>query len=173
MLYDKKIELKKLSVNDGLDIYNLLQDIPKEENGFNNSANGLTYEEYKDWLVKRDNYSNQVELLDGWRVPDTLFFLYVDGVPVGYGSIRHFLTDALREVGGHIGYCISPKYRSKGYGKELLKRLIVEARKIGIDDILVTANIDNYASQKVALSNGGVETKRTDERTYFWIYANK
>ena len=92
---------------------------------------------------------------------------------LGYGSIRHFLTDALREVGGHIGYCISPKYRSKGYGKELLKRLIVEARKIGIDDILVTANIDNYASQKVALANGGVETKRTDERTYFWIYANK
>ncbi len=173
MLDDKKIELKKLSVNDGLDIYNLLQDIPKEENGFNNSANGLTYEEYKDWLVKRDNYSNQVGLLDGWRVPDTLFFLYVDGVPVGYGSIRHFLTDALREVGGHIGYCISPKYRSKGYGKELLKRLIVEARKLGIDDILVTANIDNYASQKVALANGGVETKRTDERTYFWIYANK
>ena len=52
MLDDKKIELKKLSVKDGLDIYNLLQDIPKEENGFNNSANGLTYEEYKDWLVK-------------------------------------------------------------------------------------------------------------------------
>ena len=170
MSEDRRIELKKLSVNDGRDIYNLLQDIPKEETGFNNSANGLTYEE---WLVKRDNYSKQAGLLDGWRVPDTLFFLYVDGVPVGYGSIRHFLTDALREIGGHIGYCISPKYRSKGYGKELLKRLIIEARKIGIDDILVTANIDNYASQKVALANGGIETKRTAERVYFWIYANK
>lgn len=166
------IELKRLSVDDGMDIYNLLQDIPKEENGFNNSASGLTYEQYKEWLVKRQNYSTQVGLLDGWRVPDTLFFLYVDGVPVGYGSIRHFLTDALRELGGHIGYCISPKYRSKGYGKELLKRLIVEARKIGIGDILVTVNITNFASQKVALANGGKETRRTTERVYFWFYEN-
>ena len=32
---------------------------------------------------------------------------------------RHFLTDVLREVGGHIGYCISPLYRKKEYGKEI------------------------------------------------------
>ena len=38
------IELKKLSAEDGRDIYELLQEIPKEENGFGNNANGMTYE---------------------------------------------------------------------------------------------------------------------------------
>ena len=163
-------ELRKLSINDGIDVYNLLQDIPKEENGFGNKVNGLTYDEYKEWLVKRDQYSNQVGILDGWRVPETTFFLYVDGIPVGIGSIRHFLTDALKEVGGHIGYCISPKYRQKGYGKEILKRLIIEARGIGITDILITTNLDNFASQKVILANGGKEIDRSSEHIHFWIY---
>ena len=164
------IELKRLSINDGIDIYNLLQDIPQEENGFFNRANGMTYDEYKEWLIEKDENSKQDGLLDGWRVPATTFFLYVDGIPVGTGSIRHFLTDALRNVGGHIGYAISPKYRNHGYGKEILKNLILEARKLGIKDILVTTNINNYASQKVVLSNGGIETNRNEERAYFWIH---
>ena len=164
------IELRKLSINDGLDVYNMLQDIPLDENGYHNSANGITYEEYKEWLVKKEKDANQVGIIDGWRVPQTTFVLYVEGVPVGYGSIRHFLTDALREVGGHIGYCISPLYRKKGYGKEILKRLIIEARAMGIKDILVTTNLDNYASQKVIIANGGKEIDRSTEHIHFWIY---
>ena len=164
------IELKKLSINDGLDVYNMLQDIPLDENGYHNSANGIAYEEYKEWLVKKEKDANQIGIIDGWRVPQTTFVLYVEGVPVGYGSIRHFLTDALREVGGHIGYCISPLYRKKGYGKELLKRLIIEARAMGIKDILVTTNLDNYASQKVIIANGGKEIDRSTEHIHFWIY---
>ena len=164
------IELKRLSIDDGIDIYNLLQDIPQDENGFNNKANGMTYNEYKEWLIKRDEYSKQKGLLDGWRVPETTFFLYVDGIPVGTGSVRLFLTDALRNVGGHIGYCISPKYRNKGYGKEICKRLILEARKLGIKDILITTNLENYASQKVIIANGGKEVDRSNEHIHFWIY---
>ena len=164
------IELKQLTIHDGIDIYNLLQDIPIEENGYHNNVNGLTYEEFKEWLVKRDNYAKQSGLLDGWRVPETTYYLYVDNIPVGIGSIRHFLTDALREVGGHIGYSISPKYRRIGYGKEILKRLIIEARKMGIKDILITTNLDNYASQKVIIANGGKETDRSSEHIHFWIY---
>ncbi len=164
------IELKRLSINDGIDIYNMLQDIESEENGFYNKVKGLSYDEYKEWLLRKEANANQEGLVDGWRVPETTFFLYVDNIPVGMGSIRHFLTDALREVGGHIGYCISPKYRSKGFGKEILKRLIIEARKLGIKEILVTTNIDNYASQKVVLANSGKEVSRNEEHVYFWIY---
>ena len=45
------IELKRLSCNDGIEIYNMLQEIPKEENGLQNKANGLTFEEFKEWLI--------------------------------------------------------------------------------------------------------------------------
>ena len=163
------IELKKLSADDGMDVYTMLQEIPKEENGLVNNANGLSFAEYKDWLQKKYAESQQTGLVDGWKVPSTTYWLYVDGRPAGFGTIRHFLTDALREAGGNIGYGIAPKYRGKGYGKELLRLLLEQANQIGIDKALVTINLNNIASKSVALANGGVITGQTDKRMFVWI----
>ena len=41
------IELKRSSVDDEIDIYNLLQDMPVEENGYHNGVNGISYEDLK------------------------------------------------------------------------------------------------------------------------------
>ena len=94
---------------------------------------------------------------------------YADGKPVGFGSIRHFLTDALRKVGRNIGYGIAPKYREKGYGKIILGLLLEEANRLGINKALVTIQLDNAASRAVALANDGVITGQTDERLLVWI----
>ncbi len=59
------IELKKLSADDGQDIYDMLQTIPKNENGLVNNANGMTYDEYKQWLVRMKQGSEQTGLVDG------------------------------------------------------------------------------------------------------------
>ena len=142
------LELKRLSVDDGLDIYTMLQEIPAEENGLINKANGLTFDEYKEWLIVKQRDSEQEGIVDGWKVPSTTFWLYADGIPVGFGSVRHFLTEALRKAGGNIGYGIAPAFRGKGYGKELLRLLLNEAKEMGIDKVLVTILLDNIASQK-------------------------
>lgn len=163
------IELKKLSINDGKDIYNLLQEMPKEENGLINKANGLSFEEFQAWLKAKQIESEQEGLIDGWKVPSTTFWLYVDGVPVGFGNLRHFLTEALSKAGGNIGYGIAPEFRGKGYGNILLKLLLQEARKIGLEKVLVTIHLDNIPSQKVALANGGVISEKTEERYLIWI----
>ena len=162
-------ELKRLSVDDGLEIYDLLQAIPKEENGFGNNASGMSFAEFRDWLVKKHEESLREGITDGWKVPTTTDWLYADGVPVGFGKVRHCLTDALRTAGGHIGYAIAPQYRGKDYGKELLRLLIGEAYNRGIDKVLVTIRLDNKPSQAVALANGGVITEQTDERLLIWI----
>ena len=167
------LELKQLSVDDGIDIYNMLQEIPTEENGFLNKANGLTFDEYKEWLLAKHNDSEQEGIVDGWKVPCTTFWLYANGVPVGFGSVRHFLTDALSKIGGHIGYGIAPQFRGKGYGNEILRLLLNKADEIGIEKVLVTVRLDNIASQAVALANGGVITERTDERILIWINTKK
>ena len=166
------IEIRRLTIDDGYDIYDMLQNMPKNENGFGNSAYGLSYEEYKEWLLKKHKDSLQEGLVDGWRVPATTYWLYVDSVPVGYGNVRHFLTDALRKEGGHIGYAIAPAYRKKGYGKEFLRLLLIEAKKVGIDKALVTTYLDNYASQAVAIANGGVIADKSDGRVHIWIDNN-
>ena len=167
------LELKRLSVDDGQEIYDLLQAIPKEENGFGNNANGMTYVDFKDWLVKKHEESLREGIKDGWKVPTTTYWLYADGVPVGFGKLRHCLTDALRKAGGHIGYAIAPQYRGKGYGKELLGKLLREANERGIDRVLVTIRLDNLPSLAVALACGGVIADRTDERNLVWIDTKK
>ena len=162
-------ELRRLSVDDGQDVYDMLQAIPMEENGFGNNAHGKTYEEYKAWLDSKHRESIMEGITDGWKVPSTTYWLYADGIPVGFGKLRHCLSDALRTAGGHIGYAIAPQYRGKGYGKELLRLLVREAYEMGIDKVLVTVRLDNLVSQAVALANGGVITDKTDERVLIWI----
>ncbi len=164
-----KIELVQLDINDSNDIYLMLQEIPQEENGFMNSAHGKTFEEFKTWLIESDSSSKTKELVDGWKVPSSTYWLYVNGTPVGIGKIRHFLTEKLLEEGGHIGYAIRPSERNKGYGTILLKRLLSTAKNMGIDNILLTIRNDNVHSLKVAISNRGIIEKSNDTRSYVWI----
>lgn len=167
------VELRKLSPDDGNDIYELLQLIPKDENGLINKANGLSFEEYKQWLINKQIESEQKGLVDGWKVPSTTYWLYVDNVPVGFSSIREFLTDALRVAGGNIGYGIAKPYRGKGYGKELLKLLLEKANESGIDKVLITIHKENVASRAVAEVNGAILEKETEERAYYWIESER
>ena len=103
-------------------------------------------------------------------MPDTTFWLMDDGVPVAFGSLRHRLTDALRETGGHIGYAVDGTKQNRGYGKALLGLMIQEARRMGItEELLVTVHPDNTASRKVAEANGGELRRETAEHVYYWF----
>ena len=163
------LKIKALTPDDGEDIYNMLLKIPADENGFMNPVCGKTYSEYKEWLVKAYNNSLQKEIIDGWKVPETIFWLYEDNAPVGFGKIRHFLTDKLLESGGNIGYSISPDERERGLGTQFIKGLLEEAKKIGVDNLLFTIKNYNTPSIKAALANGGIIQKVTDERHYINI----
>ena len=163
------IELRKLAVTDGTDIYEMLQELPADENGFINRAAGMSFDEYKEWLKGKVQESEQTGIVDGWKVPSTTFWLFEDGRPVGCGNLRHFLTDKLLEQGGNIGYSICPSDRNRGLGKTLLSLLVEEGRKLGIDKLLLTIHRQNTPSLHVALANGGKVERSTAERNYVWI----
>ena len=163
------ITLRPLSVNDGSDIYEMLQKIPAKENGYINSQHGISYEEYKAWLIRAEADARKTEIEDGWRVPQSTYWLYVNGYPVGVAKLRHFLTDKLCEEGGHIGYAIRPCQRGKGYGKALLRLLLPHGKEHGIDHALITVQNDNAVSIRVALQNGGRIEKANNIRHYIWI----
>lgn len=163
------IELRKVAVTDDMDIYEMLQELPADENGFINRAAGMHFDEYKEWLKGKVREAEQTGIVDGWKVPQTTFWLFEDGRPVGCGNLRHFLTEKLLEQGGNIGYSIRPSDRNRGLGKVLLSLLIEESRKIGIDKLLLTIHNENTPSLHVALANGGKIEKTTKERNYVWI----
>lgn len=161
--------LQPVSLTDGREFYDMLQRIGPNENGFINNVNGMDCADFPAWLEKRVNFSKGIGLAD-WMVPDSTFWLMDGGVPVGEGKMRHRLTDALRESGGHIGYAIDSTQRGKGYGKELLRLMLAEARRMGItEEILVTVDPRNTPSRKVAEANGGELRRETEERVYYWF----
>jgi len=162
------IELRLVTEKDGMDVYEMLQEMPLDENGFQNGANGKTPEEFAVWLKQSVEMGQGINLKD-WQVPQNNYWLCVDGQPVGFGKLRHRLTEALREMGGHIGYGIRPSQRGKGYGKLILKLLLEKARELGIDKAWIDCSAVNERSKKVIEANGGVLHKQTDLNTYYWV----
>lgn len=160
--------LQPVSLTDGKEFYDMLQRIPPE-NGFQNSAYQMPYAEFPAWLEKKVNMARGVGLED-WQVPAGTYWLMDDGKPVAMGNLRHRLTDALRERGGHIGYGVDGTLRDRGYGKALLRLMLEEARRMGIaGEILVTIHPDNIPSRRVAEANGGRLRRETEERAYYWF----
>lgn len=163
------IELRKLTIHDGDDVYDFLQTLPADENGFMNPMAGRTREEFRAWLAKQAASAEKTEIEDGWRVPQTTYWLYVDEKPVATAKLRIFLTDALRESGGNIGYAVTPEARGRGYATELLRLVLREAANNGIDRALVTVNNNNPVSIRVAQKCGGVIERVSDSHHYIWL----
>lgn len=161
--------LRKASAEDGEDIYRLLQALPAEENGFVNTAAGKSYEEYRQWLLGVVKNAAQQGIVDGWKVPQTTYWLYCDDLPVGYGKIRHFLTEKLKETGGHLGISILPEHRGQGLGTFFIGALVQECKTLEIEEVLLTIRNSNQASIKAVLANGGQIEKIADERHYLVI----
>jgi len=148
------IELLQLSVNNGYDEYNMLQNIEKSENGFTNEVKGMPFDEYKQWLKKEDDYSKSQNLPDNW-IPQTTFFLNIDGIPVGIGRVRHYSSEYLEQNGvGNLGYGIAKPYRGKGYGNILFENLLIKCKLLGYKRIKLFPYINNISTNKIMLKHG-------------------
>jgi len=94
----------------------------------------------------------------------------VDGADsLGRISIRHQLTPALLEHGGHIGYDIAPKARRRGHGTAMLRAALPVAASLGIERALITCDVDNLGSRKVIEANGGVLEDQRAGKLRFWV----
>lgn len=90
------------------------------------------------------------------RVPESIFWLIDNSTFIGRITIRHALNDYLYRYDGHIGYEIRPSRRNKGYGKKLLKLGLAEARRLGLQRIMISCGADNMASRKIIEDSGGI-----------------
>ena len=88
---------------------------------------------------------------------------------LGRLAIRHGLTPALLEWGGHIGYDVRPTARRRGHATAMLRAALPLAAGLGIGPALVTCDPDNTGSRKVIEACGGVYEDRRRGKLRFWV----
>lgn len=98
-----------------------------------------------------------------------------DNKIVGITEFRHHINHPVLGLwGGHIGYCVRPCERRKGYGREILRLNLINCREAGLDKVMITCSEENIASEKTIRANGGVYEKTVwspELKTYmkrFW-----
>lgn len=129
------------------------------------------------WRVARDDWgpgthedgfgllpSDEVDSQDGFEVwvrrlqgePATTYRWIVQGDDLlGAIALRHRLDDGACEA-GQVGYGIRPSARERGLATWALGQMLVSARKVGLDQLLIVCADDNAASVRVIERHGGV-----------------
>ncbi len=159
-----------LADKDNLAVFNMLQSIDKEENGFGNEAYGLSFRAYQEYIEERVKDKDESTVRPGFA-PQTIYWLYDNDQVVGFSKMRHHLIDAYRKDCGHVGFAIGKDYRNRGYGKTILRLIIFELKKIGVTDVLIVCQSMNKASRKIIEHNKGVLEKEEGGKCFYWIRA--
>ncbi|MBQ4258019.1 MAG: GNAT family N-acetyltransferase, partial [Clostridia bacterium] len=166
-LFALNLELRKINRRDVLPQWEYTAALPADENGLTNPYCGVSFEEYKEKVLPFLISCEHPVGMPDWFVPETRYYLWDGDTLVGEFRIRHFLTEALRQGAGHIGYSIRKDLRARGYGTAGLKRTVELAKKIvPEDEIFLRVRKDNVASQKVILRCGAY-VAREDETHLF------
>jgi len=84
------------------------------------------------------------------------FFLVKEQEVLGIFTFRSKLDEALENFGGHVGFGISPQHRNNGYATQGLNLMKTIAAAQGLHELVLTCALDNQASEKVILKNGGI-----------------
>jgi predicted acetyltransferase len=116
---------------------------------------------YKYALENFDSYLNNARRIErGLNLPphmvqESIFWLHGERRIFGRSGLRHRLTPALEQIGGHIGYDVRPSERRKGYGSLILELTLEKAKNLGLRRVLITCDTDNIGSAKIIEKNGG------------------
>ena len=181
----EKIELVEASVENAGQIEEFRREIFEHDlDDGNRLAGCMSLEEGNraaDWIdLCQRRRSGSTCKQAGVDVPSHTYFAIrkSDHRLVGVIDLRHHIAHPILGTwGGHCGYSVRPSERGKGYGTEMLRLNLQNAKNLGISRLLVTCYPDNKASQKVILANGGCFEKTITvdgkEINRYWIELSK
>lgn len=93
------------------------------------------------------------------NLPTSLFDLVEGETKLGILQIRHKPSRAPEvpaAFASHVYYEILPEFRGRGYGNEILRLGLLEAKKIVRGELVITCREQNVASKKCIEKNGGL-----------------
>ncbi len=90
------------------------------------------------------------------NAPQIPYWLIDNEKFIGAFNLRTQLNDFLMYVGGNVGYGIAPKYKRMGYATKGLSLLILQAKNLGMNKLLLAAKEENIGSWKAIEKNGGI-----------------
>jgi predicted acetyltransferase len=128
-------------------------------------------EDYEGWLKKLEREGDE-RTVEPEKVPASTWFAVrkEDNRIVGMINIRHRLNGYLLNRGGHIGYCVRPAERRKGYAVEILGLGLGQCRVLGLKKALVTCGKNNIPSARTIQHHGGIlENEVFDEESSAWF----
>ena len=162
------VELKKLENVFNPDIYKMLYHMKSDYNGFKNYAHQLSKVDFEKWLIDMNNSANNINLPKGY-VPQIIYFIYFENIPVGIIKLRYKLNESLRNLGGHISIAIDQKYVGKGIGTIAFKKAIdILENEYNVKEIFITIRKDNISSRRMAEKNSFKLEKITDNICRYW-----
>lgn len=141
------------AVNEGFSLSSLKALSDEEKQKINNDFEDFFRDKYEKKFSPAQILCEDGNYYD--KVPDTTYWLVDNGEFIGQFSLRHFLTEFLSKHGGHIGYVIRPSKRKMGYATKGLGLVLEEAKKLGLDKVMITAMEWNEGSWKAIEKNGG------------------
>ena len=147
----KLIPLKECINNN---LYEMYQDIPKNEVGSENKLKGANYETFLDICNKRLKEEKCINENIGSTT--NRYILFCNDYPIGEVGIRTTINDYWENKGSQIFYKIRKSERNKGYGNIILHFALIEAEKLGFKKIRINCDNKNIYSKKIILKNGGV-----------------
>ena len=155
-----------MNYEDVIEQWKYVTALPADENGLTNPYEGISFDEYREYVLPELMMHEKPINMPDWFVPETYYYLWADGILVGEYRIRHHLTDALKTGAGHIGYSIKKEYRGKGYGKKGLELTLDLARQIVPEEEIYLRVLKNNIPSYKAISGNGAYIAEEDETHY-------
>ena len=157
----EKFYLEKPSIERKDEIIEYLDEFVKYKSDINGSGSldkiyeGYTFEQALERCLKMEDeeYAKSLGKCNGKTF---LLIRKNDNRIVGTINVRWNLTPELLQFGGHIGYGIRPTERQKGYNKINLYLGLIEAKKIGLDKVMLDCSTTNLGSDKTIKALGGI-----------------
>ncbi len=131
---------------------------------------GYTFEEALEGCLNMEN-AEYAKKLGRCQSKTFLLIRKKDNKVIGTINVRWNLPKDMKWLCSNIGYGIRPTERRKGYNKINLYLGLLEARKLGLNKVMLVCDFDNLGSSKTIEALGG-KLEKTEIDPYDGMLTN-